>query len=178
MWTSLVGFMGSGKSRVAGILSRWTGWTARDLDLEIEASAGLAIPEIFARHGEARFRALESAALAALPAAEPLWLATGGGCVEDPANVALLRARGLVVWLDAPWETLRGRIERDGPRRRPLVEHLGWDGLERLHRRRQRLYARAADFRLRADQADAPTVARTVQLRGILWRDNQAGASR
>jgi shikimate kinase len=178
MWTSLVGYMGCGKTRVAEILGRWTGWPVRDLDRDIEARAGLSVPEIFESQGLDSFRALEAATLRDLPEDAPLWLATGGGTVENPANGELLRSRGLVVWLDAPWEVLRQRIEGDGTARRPMVGHLGWDGLRTLYRRRQRLYARVADFRLRSDQADALAVARTVQLRSLLWRELAESASR
>ena len=47
----LVGLMGAGKSRVGRELARLMKTSLIDADKEIEAAAGLDIPEIFARFG-------------------------------------------------------------------------------------------------------------------------------
>ena len=65
----LAGFMGAGKSTVGRLLAARTGWTFLDLDSHLEARAGATIPQLFERHGEARFRRLESTALASALAA-------------------------------------------------------------------------------------------------------------
>ena len=99
----------------------------------------------------------------------PLVLDTGGGVVQTPAAVDLLRQRGVVVWLDAPWETLRARLKESDTDSRPLIARLGWAGVEELYRNRRRLYAAAADFRLRADQGTVDDLARRVMLRSLQW---------
>lgn len=162
MWTSLIGFMGCGKSATARALAAGALLPAVDLDEEVARRAGLAVPEIFAREGVDGFRAREREALAALPAGEPLVLATGGGVVENPGCAELLRERGVVVWLDAPWEVLRARVVAAGVERRPLVGHLGWDGLARLYRRRLPLYAAAAHFRLRSERVSPAALGQAV----------------
>jgi shikimate kinase len=170
MWTSFIGFLASGKSTCADLLSQGTRQPAVDLDAEVARLAGLAVPEIFRVGGPERFRRLELQVLEELATRRALLLATGAGCVETPRAMELLRRQGVVIWLDAPWEVLRGRLEAAGARRRPVLAHLGWEGLERLYRRRQRLYAAAAHFRLRSDQADPATVARDALLRSLFWR--------
>ncbi len=50
-----------------------------DADTEIEKAADLTIPEIFARHGEAYFRAGEVRVVARILESGPQILATGGG---------------------------------------------------------------------------------------------------
>ncbi len=170
MWTSFIGFMASGKSSVAAALGRGTGQPVVDLDREVERRARLAVPEIFRREGVAGWRRREADTLLALARRREILLATGGGLVEAPEARLLLRRRGLVVWLDAPWEVLRARLEREGPQRRPLIAHLGWEGLERLSWRRRRLYAACADFRLRSDRDDVAGLARSVLLRSLVWR--------
>ncbi len=95
--------------------------------------------------------------------------------MESPAAVELLRSRGVVIWLDAPWEVLLDRL-RDGKKEeRPLVDRLGWAGLEELFHRRRRLYAAAADFRLRHRQESVVDTARTVMLRSLIWERRQEG---
>ena len=96
----------------------------------------------------------------------------------DGDAVALLRARGVVIWIDAHWETLRHRLQAQDDGVRPLVDRLGWAGLEALHRRRRRLYAAAADFRLRSGDGPAGAVARTAMLRSLLWERRREGGAR
>ena len=86
----LTGFMGSGKSTVGPLLARRLGWDFVDADDVIEAEAGMAIAEIFARHGEAAFRAREHSTIANLAGREALVLALGGGAIETPATRELL----------------------------------------------------------------------------------------
>src|SRR5215472_12341637 len=60
----LTGFMGAGKSTIGHLLASRLGWEFLDLDTHLENRTGATIPELFARHGEAHFRRLESTALA------------------------------------------------------------------------------------------------------------------
>jgi shikimate kinase len=170
MWTTFVGFMGSGKTTVVRHMQRATGRVACDLDVEIERRGGLTVPEVFAREGEEGFRRRELAALRDLESAPALLLATGGGIVETPVAVDLVRQRGVVIWLDAPWEVLRARLEETPRQERPLLAQQGWEGLRRLHARRLPLYAAAADFRLRTDRLQPEDAAQTALLRGLIWR--------
>src|SRR5437588_6883468 len=103
----LTGFMGSGKSTVGPLLARRLGWDFVDADDVIEAEAGMPIAEIFARHGEAAFRAREHAAIARLAAQDSLVLALGGGAIETTAiRETLLNSPGtLLVHLEVKLET-------------------------------------------------------------------------
>jgi len=150
MWLSLIGFMASGKSTVARSLAEHALLDVRDLDSEVEAVAGCTASAIFAHEGEPAFRERELAVLADLPADDDLILACGGGVVETPEARRLLRDRGTVIWLDAPWEVLRRRLETSGVDERPQMAR-GWTGLEALLRSRLPLYASTAHFRLRSD---------------------------
>ena len=51
----LTGFMGSGKTTVGPLVAARLGWHFIDVDDVIEAEAGAAIADLFARHGEGRF---------------------------------------------------------------------------------------------------------------------------
>jgi shikimate kinase len=88
----LTGFMGSGKTTVGPLVAARLGWSFVDVDDVIEAEAGAAIAEIFARYGEEAFREREHAAIASLASADALVLALGGGAIEHAATRALLLA--------------------------------------------------------------------------------------
>jgi shikimate kinase len=118
----LLGFMGSGKTTVGGLLGAHLGREFVDLDDRIEAAAGRSIAEVFAEQGEAAFRELEAQALAPLlaDARKPLVIALGGGAFAQENNRRVIAASGaLTVFLDSPLETLRERCA--GLLHRPLA---------------------------------------------------------
>jgi shikimate kinase len=86
----LVGAPGSGKTTVGQGLAEALGVEFRDTDADIERLAGKPIPEIFVDEGEAHFRSLERAALAAALASCSGVLALGGGAVLAEENRAAL----------------------------------------------------------------------------------------
>lgn len=107
----LTGFMGAGKSTVGRLLAAQLGWTFLDLDAHIEQRTGRSVPEIFAEDGEARFRRLESAALANALQHDRLVFALGGGAPETLTNRLLLEQTPatLTVFLHAPFPVLFDR---------------------------------------------------------------------
>ncbi len=116
----LVGMMGAGKSSVGRRLGGRLGLSFVDADVEIEAAAGMTIAEIFAVHGEDYFRAGEARVIARLLEGGPQVLATGGGAFMNPETRALVRARGVSVWLRASVEVLVRRLRRRTDR--PLLK--------------------------------------------------------
>ena len=116
----LVGFMASGKSSVGKRVARRLGYNFLDTDHFIEAELGCSISEIFSIQGEPYFRKLETRLLQNLPRLENHVIATGGGIVTTPGNMALLKHIGVVVFLNADIEDIISRLERDT--RRPMVQ--------------------------------------------------------
>lgn len=118
---ALVGLMGCGKTTVGGRLAKLLHSPFRDADAEIVAAAGLTIPDIFEKHGEAEFRRGEERVIGRLLTEEPMVLATGGGAYMSPITRTAIRAAGGAVWLHADLETL---LERTGRRdTRPLLKN-------------------------------------------------------
>ena len=107
----LTGFMGAGKSTIGRLLAARLGWNFLDLDAHLEERTGTTVPEIFAVHGEARFRRLESSALASALTRRSTVVALGGGTPEGLTNRLLLEQTPatLTVFLDAPFPTLFDR---------------------------------------------------------------------
>ncbi len=161
--------MASGKSTVAARLEASTQRPRVSIDQLVAEEAGESIASIFEGRGQPAFRQLELEALRSLDPGRNLLVDTGGGIVETPEAIALLRANGVVIWLDAAWESVRARLKAGPQGVRPLVEQLGWAGLDELFRRRRPLYATAADFRLNAT-GDLERLARTAMLRSLVWQ--------
>src|ERR1700753_1739333 len=89
----LVGMMGAGKSTIGRRLSARLGLPFLDADAEIEAAAGMSIPDIFDSRGEAEFRDGEVRVIARLLDNGPSVLATGGGAVMRQGTPERMGAR-------------------------------------------------------------------------------------
>ncbi len=138
----LVGLMGAGKTTVGRRLANRLGLPFVDADTEVEAAAGLSIPEIFEAHGEPAFRDGERKVIARLLANGSQVLATGGGAFMDPETRAAVADRGISVWLKADLDVLMRRVGK-----RPTRPLLKADNpravMEKLMRERNPIYAEA-----------------------------------
>ena len=125
---AIVGYMGSGKSTVGGIVAEDLSWDFVDLDAAVAEHAGLSIPEIFEYSGEPHFRNLERLALLdALDGFSERVVACGGGVVINSRNrTRLLEVPTVFLWEDAdvlyrrtrgPGRPLRGASFEDFARR-------------------------------------------------------------
>jgi len=88
--------MGAGKTTVGGLVAAALGSTFLDPDHLVEAQAGKPVAEIFVDDGEAHFRTLERAAVAAALESHDGVLALGGGAVLDEGTRALLAGHNVV----------------------------------------------------------------------------------
>ncbi len=116
----LVGLMGAGKTNIGRRLAQRLGLGFVDADSEIEAAAGETIEEIFERRGEAVFREGERKVIARLLGNPVHVLATGGGAFMDRETRALIRERGISIWLRADLDLLHQRVSRRN--NRPLLK--------------------------------------------------------
>lgn len=115
-----VGMMGAGKTTLGRHLARVLDRQFVDLDHELEARCGVSVAVIFDIEGEAGFRRRETEALDACTRRSGVVLATGGGAVLAPENRAMLRERGVVVYLRARADELYRRLAYD--KSRPLLQ--------------------------------------------------------
>ncbi len=117
----LTGFMGTGKTTAGRLLATRLGFEFVDTDAIIEERHG-PIATIFDEFGETAFRAIEREVAAELAECSQLVIATGGGMLLDPTNMALLSTTGRVFCLVATPETILERVATDASRiERPLL---------------------------------------------------------
>src|ERR1700736_473543 len=116
----LVGMMGAGKSTIGRRLSARLGLPFLDADTEIEAAAGMSIPDIFETHGEPHFRDGEARVIARLLDSGPAVLATGGGAFMREETRGRIRSKAVSLWLKADADIIMKRVRRRADR--PLLQ--------------------------------------------------------
>ena len=143
----LIGMMGAGKSSVGSCLHSRTRLALLDIDEVVASNFGMSIPEIFAEHGERKFREAETEALHRVRTQEQTIIITGGGIVLRKENIEILRRQGVIVWLDGDEETLFARASRN--MNRPLLQTKNpRKSFSKILGARTPLYANIADIRV------------------------------
>jgi shikimate kinase len=112
----LIGYRATGKTSVGARLAEMLQRPFVDLDQVLVREAGRSVAELVAQGGWAEFRRLEKELVARYRDARGLVLATGGGVVLDPDNVAALRENGILIWLNADPAAIQARLAQDQPR--------------------------------------------------------------
>jgi shikimate kinase len=116
----LIGMMGAGKSTIGRRLAARLHLSFIDADTEIEAAAGMTIPEIFEVHGEPHFRDGEARVIARLLESGPAVLATGGGSFMREETRSRIGAKAVSIWLKADADIIMRRVRRRADR--PLLQ--------------------------------------------------------
>jgi shikimate kinase len=116
----LVGMMGAGKSTIGRRLAARLRLPFLDADNEIEAAAGMSIPDIFETHGEPDFRDGEARVIARLLDNGPAVIATGGGAFMREETRNRIRDKAVSIWLKADADTIMKRVKRRADR--PLLQ--------------------------------------------------------
>src|SRR5579863_5014470 len=116
----LVGMMGAGKSTIGRRLSARLALPFLDADTEIEAAAGMTIPDIFETRGEADFRDGEVRVIARLLDSGPAVIATGGGAVMRQETRDRIRDKAVSIWLKVDTDVIMRRVKRRSDR--PLLQ--------------------------------------------------------
>lgn len=158
----LCGMMGAGKTTVGLALAKLTGRRLYDTDGVIVEKHGK-IADIFARHGEAYFREIETETARELSRMGEVILSVGGGLVLKQENVEILQMKGKIVYLRAALPTLTQRLKADGERPLLQTDSEGLkDRIERLLKEREPIYEKVADFVVDVDEKTPDQIAAEI----------------
>lgn len=158
----LIGYRGTGKSAVGGILARRLRMPYVGMDAAIVARAGMSIPEIVEKFGWPHFRDLESEVARELAGRDNLVIDTGGGVIERPENIEVLRKSALVFWLKASVETIVGRIQGGAERPALTAGKSFTEEVAEVLERRTPKYQGAAHYAIDTDALTPEQVAERI----------------
>ena len=145
----LIGMMGSGKTSVGQLLSKYLNNTFYDLDAGIEKRFNLSIKEIFKEYGEEKFREVESTMLIETKNLVNSVISTGGGIVINDRNREFLK-KNRVYFLNNSIEILFERATKKREQR-PLLKDITLVEFVSIYESRMHLYQVCANITLNAE---------------------------
>lgn len=168
----LIGYRGTGKSHVGRLLAARLDMPYIGMDSAIVARAGMPVPQIVEKYGWQGFRDRETAEVRELSGWDNIIVDTGGGVIERPENIELLRENGCIFWLKATVATIVARIQGDGDRP-PLTSGKSFtEEVAEVLERRTALYSSTAQFQIDTDEAAPEDVAARII---ALWKAATGG---
>lgn len=156
---ALIGFMGSGKTTLAGILAANLHYQLREIDEDIvRISEYKNVNEIFANKGEEYFRELEKKVIADAVKKNKQVISCGGGVVSSKEIMELLKKNALVIFLHADFKTVTQRLRDTSSR--PLFRDM--EKAMALYAKRVPLYEKYADIKIETDHNSPEEVAKEI----------------
>ncbi|MCF0104793.1 MAG: shikimate kinase, partial [Eggerthellaceae bacterium] len=117
-------------------LAKLCGQSSLDLDIFLKRNFGMSAGDMLRKKGEEFIRKRETEALKEVIELPPQFISCGGGIIETPENIEILRENGFVVYLKILTEEAYNRITNFS--NRPLFKDL--KNAEELHLRRLSKY--------------------------------------
>lgn len=152
---------GCGKTTVGKLLAANLGMDFADSDDIVALQAGMSIAELVKCHGWEAFREREAAVIGELASQDNTVIGTGGGVITREENIAALRKRGKIVWLEADIDILLARLGEHGDRPsltgRPFAEDL-----RTVLTARYPIYLKTADFSVDTSDREPAAIAQLI----------------
>ncbi len=158
LWnTCLIGMPFSGKTHYGRKLETAFNRKFFDIDREIEITQNMQIETMFKQKGETYFRQIEKQILKKHAKTHGQIISTGGGVVEQPELMWLLKQNSVIIYLDLD-PSLLNPEKMD---RRPLTKSI--EDWHALNHKREHLYSAYADIVIKKDTLDETIILRRIK---------------
>ncbi len=158
----LIGYRGTGKSAVGKLVAESLRMKCISMDARIVERAGMSIPEIVEKHGWTTFRDMESEVARELAKVDNIVIDSGGGVIERPENIDILRANSRMIWLKASVATIVSRIQGDTERPSLTGGKSFTEEVTEVLERRLPKYRDAAQYDIDTDQLTPEQIANRI----------------
>lgn len=138
----LIGMSGCGKTTIGLAAAARLKRIFIDTDIMVEEAEGASISELFKAKGEKYFRQCEARACAEAASRHGTVIATGGGAILNGHNIDLLKATGVIVYIERDISLILGAEAEN----RPLFT--SEQHIRELYEARLPIYRRYADITL------------------------------
>lgn len=133
----LIGMPGSGKTTIGQVVARKLSRDFIDTDIEIKKEIKTEISDFFEKHGEEKFRDIETEVIKNIAKLSGVVIATGGGAILRRENIDVLKMNGVLYFLDRPLEQIVPTSDR------PTASSV--EALKKRYNERYGIYSSCAD---------------------------------
>ncbi len=159
----IIGMMGSGKTKIAHLLSEKLDTPCIDTDQDLVSILNLSMEEVFDHFSEKKFHILESGYFLEHLKNNQHIYATGGGIILNKENRVAMKQYGRTILLTASTSTLFERLSNDKTNIRPLFnKNKNKKNLENVWNDRQKYYRECADFIVETDKKNESQIANEI----------------
>ena len=161
----LIGYRCSGKTTIGKAVAAAIDWRFIDADTMLVRECGKSVKDIVGSEGWDAFRRMERSILKQICTTDRQVVATGGGVVLDPDNVAAMQASGIIIWLSATAETIQQRMLEDkntGDFRPALTDKGRIKEIEDMLSQRNPYYESASSFSIHTDRVPTNEITRAI----------------
>lgn len=143
----MIGMPGSGKSTIGKKLAKALGYKFLDVDKYIEQKEGKTLGKIIDEVGDEKFLEIEDARLRELNLEKHV-ISPGGSAIFCDDAMAHLKKSSIIVFLDAPLDMLRKRLDVSWLSR---VVGIKTKSIEEIYESRNPLYKKWADITIKIE---------------------------
>lgn len=164
----LTGYMGAGKSTIGLKLAKVLKYEHIDTDRALEKRFRKTMSDIFAVHGEKRFREEEERLIERLSEKHNYVVSTGGGTLTRMETFFTAQRSGVLIYLQAPVDVLYQRVifsQKD----RPLINQDNSDVVFKERFAKREKYYIKADFTVNTDDRPSDDVVADI----VKWLKQQ-----
>ena len=141
--TTLIGMMGTGKTKFGSLIAKKNNFHFYDSDHLIEKKFGISVKELFRIHGEPFFRKAEQEEISYIinkseTFNSKVFISIGGGAFDNEHTRNLLLEKSKVIWLNTPIKKIINRIHDKS--KRPMIKGDIKVSLEVLLKKRLEFY--------------------------------------
>ena len=141
---TLIGMMGTGKSKFGRLVANNLNFNFYDVDTLIEKQLKATIRELFEKYGEPFFRKVEQETIKKLVFQirennEKVIISIGGGAFDNEETRELLINNTNVIWLNTPTNILVERIGNGS--KRPMIKGDVKESINKLLKKRTKFYS-------------------------------------
>ena len=155
----LLGMMGSGKSSIGYLLSKYINLNFLDVDKFIEKETDLKIYDIFQKKGEVYFRDLEEKTTLKLLKGKGKIISLGGGGFLNKNIRKEILKNHISFWLNWKNSTIINRILKS--KKRPVAFNSSENNLKRLINERSNIYAEA-NFKINCETLTKKMIVKNI----------------
>ncbi len=142
---ALIGFRGTGKSVISGMVAKSLDKKLISIDKEVTKKTMMPVSQFIKKHGMGKFREVEAEVIESISELDDCIFDTSGGMIMRNENITNLKKNALMVLLTADLKTITSRIN-NSKKKDAMARSDYFEEIKDVLKEREPRYRNAADY--------------------------------